>query len=263
MSEYEKQVCKLTKFKPELYADHQDYLAALVRYVDKWLYKHDAKGDLFAEWDDALCNWFDEAVHALNKGEHLLPDFPDREIADSAPAFEPLDEEDFSDESGDAETVPDPPKEPEAAAPGPVPEAAPTANPEPTEPPKPVPMEPATALIPAKRKKWEVKGPTRMPTPYDILTGDKDRYGVIVGTKTHDAILMYERGTSAKEILQALGGRHYNILNRLRREGHKVVKLPKHRFKVYHRDDVEKEKQEKAAAKAEAPITESGYDEDE
>lgn len=259
MSEYEKQVCKLTKFKPELYADHQDYLAALVRYVDKWLYKHDPKGDLFAEWDDALCNWFDEAVHALNKGERLLPDFPDREIADSAPEFEPIDEEDFSDESGDDIGT----AKVEAAIPNETSSPPATESPSPAEPLPPAPPEPATALIPAKRKKWEVKGPTRIPTPYDILTGDKDRYGIIVGTKTHDAVLMYERGTSAKELLQALGGRHYNILNRLRKEGHKIVRLPKHRFKIYHRDDVEKEKQEKAAAKAEAPITESGYDEDE
>lgn len=235
MSEYEKQVIQLTKFKPADYADHQDYIAALVRHTDLWLQKHDKTGAIFDGWDNALADWFDEVVHILNDGEGPLPDFPDRlePIIDIPPVEDP---EPPIPEGG----VPEPPAE------EPLPQY--TADDVPIEPP-PIPGT-AGALIPGKSKKWGVKINTRIPTPYDYLSGERDRYGIIVGTKTHDAVLMYERGTSARELLKALGGRHYNILGRLQRDGHKVVRLANHRFRVTHRDDVAKAKEAKEKEEA-------------
>lgn len=233
MSDYEKKVIALTKFKMADYGDHQDYLASLVRHTDKWLQKHDVKGDIFDGWESDLADWFDQSIHILNDGDGPLPDFPDR--------TEPIPE--FVPEEVPYEKEPQPELDPTVAE---VPEEAsplvtppPPANNEPADPTVPPA---ASDLIPAKAKKWGVKKPTRVPTPYDILTGEKDRYGIIVGTKTHDAVEMYERGTSAKEILQATGGRHYNILKKLEKDGHRVVKLAKHRFRLTHKDDIGKVK---------------------
>ena len=63
-------------------------------------------------------------------------------------------------------------------------------------------------------------------TRYDNMTGEKDRYGVIDGSKTHDAVMMYEKGATSKEIENKLGGRYYNILHTLEQRGHRVEKLP-------------------------------------
>lgn len=234
MSEYEKQVIQLTKFRRAEYADHQDYLASLVRHTDKWLEKNDKGGQIFDGWESNLADWFDESIHILNDGDGPLPDFPDR--TEPAPEYIP--------EEVPYEKEPDPGLEPDLAVVEVAEEASPTSAATAASAPElPAPADAsqtAEALIPAKAKKWGVKKPTRVPTPYDILTGEKDRYGIIVGTKTHDAVLMYERGTSAKEILEATGGRHYNILRKLKKEGHKITRLPKHRFKVTHKNDLEK-----------------------
>lgn len=232
MSDYEKMVVKLTKFKQADYGDHQDYLASLVRHTDKWLEKHDSNGQIFDGWDSDLADWFDSCVHVIDHGDGPLPDFPDR--TEPIPEFVP--EEIPYEREPDSVVDPVVAEIPDEASP--ISQAPPPATPEPgatSDQP-----ETAKALIPAKAKKWGVKKPTRVPTPYDILTGEKDRYGIIVGTKTHDAVEMYERGTSAKEILQATGGRHYNILKKLEKDGHRVVKLAKHRFRLTHKDDIGK-----------------------
>src|ERR1700692_2793784 len=118
MSDYEKQVVKLIKFKPNDYADHQDYLAALIRATDKWLAKHDPKGDIFAGWDDGLANWFDLAASAMNS-KGTIPDFPDREVEEP---IEPdaEDEESTEDQddcpTGESEPVVAPEEVPNSAA---------------------------------------------------------------------------------------------------------------------------------------------------
>ena len=231
MSEYEKQVIALTKFKMADYGDHQDYLASLVRHTDKWLQKHDVKGDIFDGWDSVLADWFDSSIHVLNDGDGPLPDFPDR--TEPIPEYV-IEEELVSEPDPNAVAVVEEVGEETVVA------TAPPSGDQSSPPTEPLPTDPPAALVPIKAKKWGVKKPTRAPTPYDILTGEKDRYGIIVGTKTHDAVVMYERGASAKEILQALGGRHYNILRKLKKDGHRVVRLTKHRFKVTHKEDLAK-----------------------
>jgi hypothetical protein len=83
------------------------------------------------------------------------------------------------------------------------------------------------------------RGPTT-PTRYDDLTGEKDRFGVVIGTKTHEAVKMYEAGTTAKELYEKLEGRFYNILSKLQSDGHMVEKLAGGLWKLTHKDDLKK-----------------------
>ncbi len=78
------------------------------------------------------------------------------------------------------------------------------------------------------------KKPKREPTGYEDITGEKDRYGITIGTKTHKAVLMYEKGVTCKQIEDAIGGRHRNILKQLAKAGHRVEKLGGGVFKVTH-----------------------------
>jgi hypothetical protein len=78
-------------------------------------------------------------------------------------------------------------------------------------------------------------------TPYDDLSGEKDRYGLFYGTKTQQAVVLYEKGATCKQVEMELNGRHRNILKRLAKEGHRVEKLEGGVFRVTHIDDVAKE----------------------
>jgi hypothetical protein len=74
-------------------------------------------------------------------------------------------------------------------------------------------------------------------TPYDNLTGEKDRFGLFIGTKTQQAVALYEKGATCKQVEMELAGRHRNILKRLALDGHRVEKLEGGVYKITHRDD--------------------------
>jgi hypothetical protein len=74
-------------------------------------------------------------------------------------------------------------------------------------------------------------------TPYDNLTGEKDRFGLFIGTKTQQAVALYEKGATCKQVEMELAGRHRNILKRLALDGHRVEKLEGGVYKVTHKDD--------------------------
>ncbi len=231
MSEYEQELVELIHFKSQDYPDRQDYLAALLRAADRWLKKHDPESDIFSTWDDDLCNWMDTAIRAMN-AKDIIPDFPDAE-------------EDTEDAETEEETVDEP--NPEA-------EADPTpADPVSVAGGQADELEPATAGADApgnnpgtsetehpQLKKGKKPKRELMPTRYDNLTGEKDRYGVIIGTKTYDAVKMYEHGTTARELQEKIGGRFYNILQKLAKDGHKVEKRAGGGFKITHKDDLMK-----------------------
>lgn len=87
-----------------------------------------------------------------------------------------------------------------------------------------------------KTKKTSEKKPNEI--KYTALSGEKNRYGVVKGTKTAQAIEMYERGATGKEIKDTLQGRFYNILKTLSDQGHKVEKGEGGIWKLTHKDDV-------------------------
>ncbi len=216
MSDFERELVKIIKFKSTDYADRQDYLAALARAADKWFAAKDKDQSIFDSLDDGLQGWFEGAITAMNtRPPAAIPDFPDLEVMEP---IEPAEEDENVDE-GAADTT----EEAEVA----VPEASSKADSTGGEAPAPKAK---------KAKKPKVDKATR----YDDLTGEKNRYGVTLGTKTHDAIMMYEKGCTSKDIDKALEGKHYNILRRLAKEGHRVEKLPGGVFKLTHKDDLDK-----------------------
>lgn len=79
--------------------------------------------------------------------------------------------------------------------------------------------------------------PTRRVPDYENLTGEKDKFGITIGTNTHEAVKMYERGCTARDVEQALGGRYRNVLRKLADEGHLVEKLGSGVYRVTHKDN--------------------------
>jgi hypothetical protein len=167
-----------------------------------------------------------------------------------------LDEDpDVEDEPGDVEgeSTEDEPEGPEDTeeqilkkakkiakqAPPPVPHKV--AKPEVKAKPK-APARAKVENIPAKPKAIQ-KG--TFPEPdYANISGKRNRFGVIDGTKTAEAIKMYVKGASSQDIMERLGGRYYNILKKLMAEGHKVEKEGSV-WKLTHKDDVKTKKKVK------------------
>lgn len=159
-----------------------------------------------------------ESTEATNGNNGTQSDEPDQEVDDEQAGHRESAAEVEPDE--DAEATPTPKKRgrpkgstnkqaKNAGSPAPGPDEAPSAK-----------------VKKAKRK-----------SPMDYATAPKDRYGVAIGTDTHKAVLMYEKGTTSRELKEKLGGRYYNILTKLAENGHLVEKLPDGVFKVTHKDD--------------------------
>ncbi len=252
MSDIERTLLAIIKFKDteDDYSDRQDYLAAILRSADKWFTKHDPEGDVFDNLDDPVATWFDQATDQMNK-KREIPDFPDLEeseeydnndVGEEEPDEEADQDEEAQDEADEQAPDPDPAGEPEGAetdpAPAPDPGSDTGADPDPRSPAAPEggPPEPHQA------KPKKVKKPKREPTGYENITGEKDRFGVVLGTKTAKAVAMYEKAASVRNVTDALGGRHYNILVKLAKDGHLVEKLPDKVFRLTHKNDVAKRK---------------------
>lgn len=97
--------------------------------------------------------------------------------------------------------------------------------------------EEAAPQVPEREKK-----PSERNQPdYSKLDGSRDRYGLVIGTKTHMAVQMYEKGCTTKEIHDELGGRFYNILKKMVNDGHNVFKDEETKvWKLTHKDDYAK-----------------------
>lgn len=214
----EEQIVKVTKIKESSFKIRQDYLAALVRGIDKLSQD---------EWDnlsDDVVNWHIAAVGQMDK-KRQIEDFADIPTASQAEPEEmenaEPEERPHSVDSDDVSTEPVSEEE--------------TLEPQ-TEEKKP-------RGRPKKAKAEKVKSKSQFenrpePERYSKITGEKDRFGITIGTKTHEAVKMYNtpEGASLKQVDAALGGRHYNILQKLTKDGHKVEKIGDV-WRVKHRDD--------------------------
>lgn len=181
-STLEDELTTAAKFDGSKYTDRQNYLASLLRAIDKNVTPegYDALTDEAVEWHHA-------AVDAMDHRKDI-PEFPDYEPDPITDADEPVDEP----------PVEEPPRRP-------------------------------------KRSERVI------PDYANLDPEKKDRFGITVGTKTSMAVAMYEKGCTAKDILDALGGRFYNILKQLAKEGHKVIKDEDTKvWQLIHKDDVPK-----------------------
>jgi hypothetical protein len=189
----EEEMCAITKIKKDKYPQRQDFLAALLRAIEKI---PEAEYDRMSE---NAYQWQKEATRHFNHRKPL-PDFPDRvrDEVDGMPLQTSVEEL-----RGD--------------------DAAPAISGD---------EQPATV-----RRKRRQLPPRRVPD-YANLSGEKDRYGITAGTNTHEAVKMYEKGCTAGDVEQALGGRYRNILSKLADAGHRVERLGVGFYKVTHKDDI-------------------------
>ncbi len=201
----ELELLNATRFKQDAdaFGDRQDYLAAIVKAVDK------LSADDFDELSDEASEWFNKSVKALNT-KRPLPDFDPTEGNDEDPELSARRR-----------------KAANAKA-----EAAPEAEAE------------EVGCDDAPPETQAAKPPKKAPaaiTKPKIVNGElvKDRFGVVLGTKTAAAVALYntESGATVKEIDEKIGGRHMNILKKLTEFGHKVLKLEGGRVKLIHKDD--------------------------
>jgi len=212
MSEIERELVEATKVRKSSHKNRQDFLAAIVRGVDK-LHQD--------EWDslsDAAVNWHAAAVESMDKKRHIN-DFPDVALESSAQALE-TEGSDNAEPDRDAEMECD--------------------------------LQPIGSEETSGEKKEKAKAPKakkvkeKVPDPdidrYDTITGEKDRFGITIGTKTHDAVKMYntKTGASLNEVDEKIHGRFYNILKKLEKDGHKLEQLEGRRYRLTHKDDLEK-----------------------
>jgi len=240
VSKIETSIIKATGFKvPDHgYLERQDYLAALIRAVAKL---SDAKYDDLTDDNDVLV-WVLKGTKALNAKQEI-DDFTDDLEGEEADDESAEGTEDDEAEEAEAEAATQEADEaPEDEEPEPKPHVIKEGRPR--NPPKPkLTKAEKEAAAAAEAKKAPPKG-TKLVTRYDNLDPkNKNRYGVVVGTKTDDAIKMYERGTTSVEIQKELGGRYYNILRTLTEAGHLVERDGNGIFKLTHKDDLtEKQK---------------------
>jgi hypothetical protein len=159
--------------------------------------------DQFDELTDDAANWVSSAIKALN-GKAEIPEFDDYKAAEEAGSE--IEEEGAETKTARSKT----PKKKDAQE---------------------VIAKPSKLKPSGKKQKVSE-------TRYDNLTGERNRYGIIVGTKTHEAILLYEEGITSAGIKEKLGGRFYNILKTLEEKGHRVERLPGGVFKLTHAEDI-------------------------
>lgn len=206
MSAIEKELTAATKVKSHDYEDRQDYLAALLRYMsdDKKF-----KDDDYDKLTDGVITWFDAAVKAMDTKQRI-PEFPDKEDADESDIHEATEDERVSEGREHEGTDP-----------------AEQDNP------------PATRNTTSGKRTHKYKA-SKTPTEYDNLSGAKNRFGVVEGTRSAEVVKLLTEGTTMAAINEKVGGRYYNLIKRLVEDGHMVEKHDGNVWKLIHKDDVSK-----------------------
>lgn len=240
MSDIEKELLKATKIKKDQFGkDPQKYFAAIIRASMK------VHKDVFDALSDEAADWINNGVEAMNKKDEI-DNFPDAEEVEEADSVEETEDEGTADDDSPAsDDDADAPVATENADDAELVESDAEDEPEPVKPKgkgKGKPAKPEKVVKAKPEKPAKAKKPEKAPSRYSEITGEKDKFGVIKGTKTHDAVMLYEKGATAKQISEETGGRFYNILTKLTKAGHKVEKLDGGVWKLTHKDEVVKKK---------------------
>lgn len=232
-SAIETELLEACGFKPKKdYADRQDYLAALARAINN----HDDE-TVLDNVSNAAADWYDSAVDAINDKTDL-PEFPDAE--DEAPAKgkskkalkeEPEPEESSDDGEGAAEEA-EKPARGKAKAKDKAKAKAPEKKPE-----KAAAKKVAKADDNDDGEAEEKPAKAKRSAPASSGAISLDRYGIAEGTKNAQAVAMLEKGAKMSDVNSEIGGTYYNLLKRLTKAGHKLLKEPGGELKLVHKDD--------------------------
>lgn len=208
MHTIEKELIKATGYKPrQKFNDRQDYLGSILNAVIK------LTDDDFENLSDEAATWANAAIEAKNAKDEELPDFDEtpEEEADEADTEE---SEEEADEESTEEAESDPTEEPEGEGEAEVAEEDPEPAKKPSRrpPPAPKPAKKAASTAP------KVKPPQ---FDEDVVL---DKWGCMEGSKNSQALSLFEKGATAKEVKEKLGGTYYNILGKMVEKGHKMEK---------------------------------------
>lgn len=225
----EKELLKATDYKPKRKFDNrQDYLGSVLNAVIK------LTDDDFNNLTDEAAAWTNAAIEAKNAKRDEIPDFDEVDATDedgeaeeeaedadeaSDDADESEDDSEPDEEADDSEDADDRPADDEAET-----DQSDDDEPEPAKKPKKAAPKraPAKAAKPEKEKaapKPAKKAPVR--NDDDVVL---DKWGAMQGSKNSQALALFEKGATAKEVKDKLGGTYYNVLKKVVQNGHKLEK---------------------------------------
>jgi hypothetical protein len=204
MHDVEKELIEATGYQTKRKFDNrQDYLGSIFNAALK------LSDEDFEALSQEATDWYNAAVAAKNTKNQEIPDFDeveggDDEDVDDESGDEDIDDSDDNDSESDAES--------EAVAEE---EAEPEVEPElPLEKPKKAKKEKAPK--PVKEK------PAKAAKP-DKGEAKQDKWGCLEGSKNSEALHLFEKGATAREVKDQLGGAtFYNLLARMVKNGHKL-----------------------------------------
>lgn len=256
------------------FSDRQDYLGSILNAVMK------LADDDFDNLSDDAAGWANAAVNAKNNKDDI-PDFDEVEETD---ADEPEDGDDDTSEEADDESEDDGDSDAasddsdadddddsdEGSDPAPDDEDEddpddededddPTDdNPEDDgddEDDEPAPAKKSKPKPPSKPVKKAAEKPVKK-TPKRTPHGKNDdvvldRWGCMEGSKNSQALALFAKGATSKEVKEKLGGTYYNILKKMEQDGHTLEKEGAV-ITLIHKDDKGKKAASKPAAKATA-----------
>ena len=221
VSEIEQELLDATGFVPEKkYKRRQDYLGALLRAVSE------LADEDYDKLTDEAAAWCDSAVLA-HKASKALPDFENGATEHFESEHQTSSGED---EDSEADTV--------ASASSYEDEGSSIEDDEKKEKKKrgrpkgskaKVKTKDKDKVVKAKKEPREKKG--------KIASRGNNDWGVGNGTKSDLVcrMLAQEGGTTMRDIVQATGQAHYNLVHRLQRHGHTVVKDGLN-LRLFHKD---------------------------
>jgi len=187
MHDIERELVEATGYEVKRkFANRQDYLGSILNAVLK------LSNEDFDELTDEAAAWANAAVEAKNARSQELPDFDEVEPDDGEGDDAADDESDSAGGEPDGTDI-DPEAQPEAV------EVAPTKA---KKAPKPKKTEPEL-------------------DEEDVVL---DKWGSMEGSKNSQALAMFEKGATTKEVKDAIGGTYYNILKKAVEKGHKLEK---------------------------------------
>lgn len=223
MHAIERELIKVTGYKLQRpFANRQDYLGSILNAVMK-LTDSD-----FDNLSNEAALWANAAVEAKNSKEEELPDFdeaPDEVEAEEA-SEEASDDDDAEVDEDDTDHDPETGEviEPDDEEGGDESEEeAPTARKSYKRPPK------------EKKTEKVIKPITKkFPGTEDVVL---DKWGCMGGSKNSQALAMFEKGATTKEVKDKIGGTYYNILGKAVQNGHKMEKEGS-LIKLTHKNDL-------------------------
>lgn len=246
----ERELIKVTNYKARnKFDDRQDYLSSILNAVMK------LSDDDFDNLSDNAATWANSAVEAHNSKQDI-PDFDEVEAAeDDAPDDDDAEEadddadeeaEDQDEDDGDDDGADDD-HDDSSTDPADDDDDDGSDEDEPEKAPKPAKAKaaksPKKAAAAPKAKPVKVARPK--PASDDVVL---DKWGCMEGSKNSQALAMFEKGATAKEVKDEIGGTYYNIMKKMVENGHTLEKDGAI-IKIIHKDEKGKKSPAKAAAK--------------